>query len=114
MASRRVTGPTGEPTPRRKATTPEGREMQLTQLAVDLAEKQLRDGTASAQVLSHYLKASSTREYLEQERIKMDLELAAAKKKVLEENSRTEELYENAIRAMREYQGAAVEKQEFL
>ena len=55
-----------EPRPRsRPATTPEAREQQMVSLAIDVAEKQLRDGTASAQVISHYLKIGSTREHVE-------------------------------------------------
>jgi hypothetical protein len=94
------------------ASTPEGREHQLISLAVDLAEKQLREGTASAQVVSHYLKAGSSREYLEKQRIAMDVELMRAKQEMLSSNARIEELYENAIASMRQYQGHQVVEQE--
>ncbi len=69
------------PTPSRRdpAKTPEGREQQLIDAAVTLAEQQLLDGTASAQVITHYLKLGSTRERLEQERIMQENKLAAAK-----------------------------------
>lgn len=112
MATHRVNVPQPERTPRRVASTPDGRENQLVNLAVDLAERQLREGTASAQVLSHYLKAGSSREYLEKQRIAMDVELMKAKQEQLASMARIEELYSDAIGAMRAYQGTEVVEQE--
>lgn len=105
MVSRRVNEHEPIDTPRRVASTPGARENQLVNLAVDLAEKQLRDGTASAQVISHYLRASSTREHLEKQRLAMEVELMEAKKKALEQSDRMEVLVQQAIDAMRGYQG---------
>ena len=93
------------PRKRRPATTPEGRENQLIALAVDLAEKQLREGTASAQVITHYLKLGSTRERIEQEILEEQKELLKAKTEALKSQKRMDELYENAINAMRIYSG---------
>jgi hypothetical protein len=87
------------------APTPEGRENQLVALAVDRAEQQLRDGTASAQVITHYLKLGSTRERLEQERLAHEVELLAAKREALASQHRVEELYTEAINAIRSYSG---------
>lgn len=87
------------------ATTPEGRENQLVSRAVDLAEKQLLAGTASAQVISHYLKLGSTREKLEQDRLRNENELLKGKVEQLASGNRIEELYENALNAMRTYAG---------
>lgn len=87
------------------ATTPEGRENQLISKAVDLAEKQLEDGTASAQVISHYLKLGSSREKLEQERLANENELLKAKREAMASAARVEELYSAAIDAMRKYAG---------
>ena len=89
----------------RPATTPEGRENQLVSAAVDLAEKQLAAGTASAQVISHYLKLGSTREKLEQERLSRENELLRAKVEQLASAARVEELYTSALNAMRTYAG---------
>lgn len=89
----------------RPATTIEGRENQLVALAVDLAEKQLREGTASSMVISHYLKLGSTREKLEQETIRHKNELVKAQVENLESQKRVEELYKNALDAMRSYSG---------
>ena len=92
--------------PRRPpATTPEGRENQLISKAVDLAEKQLEEGTASAQVISHYLKLGSSRERLEQERLGMEVSLLGAKREAMASAARVEELYGAAINAMRAYAG---------
>jgi len=87
------------------ATTPEGRENQLIAMAVDLVENQLRAGTASAQVITHYLKLGSTREKLEQERLANENELTKAKIEALKSAQRVEELYETALNAMRSYAG---------
>jgi hypothetical protein len=87
------------------ARTPEDREQQLIASAVDLAERQLLDGTASAQVITHYLKASSTRERLEQERIRRENILLGAKAEAMESAKVMERLYAEAITAMRSYAG---------
>lgn len=89
----------------RPALTPEARENQLISLAVDLAEQQLRDGTASSQVISHYLKLGSTRASLEKEKLERENELLRAKTENLESAKRVEELYKNALNAMRRYSG---------
>lgn len=74
-------------------------------MAVDLAEKQLREGTASAQVITHYLKLGSSREKLEQERLRKENELLDAKREALEAAKRIEALYQEALDAMRSYSG---------
>lgn len=87
------------------ATTPEARENQLISSAVDLAERQLQEGTASAQVLTHYLKLGSSREKLEQERLAMEVSLMEAKREAMASAARVEELYGAAIMAMKKYAG---------
>lgn len=94
------------------ATTVEGREQQLVFLATDLAERQLRDGSASAQVVSHYLKLGSTREQLEQERLRQENEVLRAKVEQMASTRRIEELYEQAISAMRTYSGQELEHED--
>ena len=80
------------PRKRRPAITPEGRENQLIALAVDLAEKQLREGTASAQVITHYLKLATTRERVEKEILEEQKELLKAKTEALKSQKRMDEL----------------------
>lgn len=92
-------------TPGKPATTPEGRENQLVSAAVDLAEQQIRDGTASSQVITHFLKLGSTREKLEQKRLEHENELTKVKIEALESQKRVEELYAEALNAMRSYAG---------
>lgn len=100
--------------PRRPpGTTPEARESQLIAAAVDLAEQQILNGTASSQVISHYLKLGSSRERLEQERLRNENDLLAAKAEMLASQKRVEELYEGAIAAMRVYSGAQPEEEVF-
>ena len=93
---------------RSPATTPEGRENQLIALAVDVAERQLADGTASAQVITHYLKLGTTRERLEQEKLARENELLRAKTEALAASREIGELYANALQAMRSYSGQEV------
>jgi hypothetical protein len=87
------------------ATTPEGRENQLIAMAVDLVERQIREGTASSQILTHYLKLGSTREQLEQDRLRHENRLLEAKIEAMASAKRVEELYSTALSAMREYAG---------
>ena len=89
----------------RPALTPEARENQLIYLAIDLAEQQLRDGTASSQVITHYLKLGSTKEKLEKEILEKQKDLLIAKTEALQSSKRIEELYSEAISAMRNYGG---------
>lgn len=99
---------------RSPARTPEAREMELSSTAYDLAERQLLAGTASSQVITHFLKAGSMRERLEQERMRHEIELMEVKRENLEAQTRVEELYVNAIEAMRSYVGASSEDVEIV
>ena len=85
------------------AITEEGREQQLISLAVSLAEKQLREGTASSQVICHYLKLGSSREKVELEKMRHENELLRARTEALGSAKHTEEIYANALKAMRSY-----------
>lgn len=91
---------------RRPALSLEAREQQLISAAVDLAEQQLLDGTASSQVIVHYLRLGSTKDRLEKEKLQKENELLRAKAEALQSAKRTEELYANAIKAMRLYSGS--------
>lgn len=87
------------------ATTPEARENQLIALAVDLAEKQLSNGTASSQVMTHFLKLGSSRDRIERENLKEKNKLLKAQTESIRSEKRVEELYEEALNAMRSYSG---------
>ena len=87
------------------ARTPEARENQMIGLAVDLAEEQLRNGTASSQVITHFLKLGSSKERIEKDILLEQKKLIEAKTENLQSAKRVEELYENAISAMRTYSG---------
>ena len=94
------------PSPRRPpATSPEARENQVVALAIDLAEQQIRDGTASAQVLTHFLKLGSSREELEKEKLRHENLLTEAKINQISSAANTEQLYKEALQAMRAYSG---------
>ncbi len=95
--------------PRRPpATTLDARENQMISLAVDLAEKQLREGTASAQVINHYLRLGTSRERLEQEKLTKENELLRSRADAIASGKRVEELYSTALNAMRSYAGQDV------
>lgn len=87
----------------RPATNPEAREQQLVNLAVNLAEKQLREGTASPSVISHFLKLASQRERLEREILEKNARLIDAKAKNIDKERESEEVAKAAIDAMKKY-----------
>lgn len=89
----------------RPASNPEARENQLISLAVDLAERQLLDGSASSQVITHYLKLGTQRERIEREILQKQASLIDAKTESLQSAKKMEEMYTNALNAMRNYSG---------
>lgn len=89
----------------RPALSPEARENQMIALAVDLAEHQLREGTASSQVITHYLKLGTTKYELEKEKLRKENNVLEAKAKAYASAEEVKELYDNAIKAMRDYGG---------
>jgi len=105
MASRQVSPLKSPQRARRPATTPDGREKQIIADAMDLAQQQILEGTASAQVVTHFLKLGSSRERLEQTRIQKDIELIKAKQDDMVSRTRSEELMVQAIEAFRSYSG---------
>ena len=76
-------------------------------MAVDLAERQLMDGTATSQVITHFLKMGSTKEKVEKEILEKQKELITAKTEALKSQKRIEDLYANALNAMRRYSGVS-------
>ena len=93
----------------RPAMSPEARENQLISLAVDCAERQMREGIASAAVIVHYLKLGTEKERLEREKLKAENQLLHAKTQAIEDAKNEQELYINAIAAMKRYGGHAEE-----
>lgn len=88
----------------RPALTPEAEENQMVSLAIDLAKKQLIEGTASSQVITHYLKLGTMKHKAEMEKLQRENELLRAKTESLQSAKRVEELYKNAIEAFKGYQ----------
>lgn len=107
MPPRQRRGSSDEPPlPRlRPVTTPEARENQLIALSYDVAERRLRDGTASAQEVTHFLKLGSSREKLEQQRLVLENGFLEQKTEALKAQARVEELIGDALNAMRGYSG---------
>ena len=113
MAKVKKTDSSEKPRRRRPALTPEARENQLIALAVGLAEKQLEEGTASSQVITHYLKLGSTKERIEKEILEKQKELISAKTESLKSSKRIEELYSNALKAMQRYEGHGDDSEDY-
>ena len=91
----------------RPALTPEARENEMIALAVDLAEEQLRNGTASSQVITHYLKLGSSKERIEKEILERQKDLITAKTESLQAAKKAEEDYERVLEALKMYSGKA-------
>lgn len=93
------------PTKRRTAINPEARESQLISYAYDLVEQRLLDGTASAQETVHFLKLATREQKTKEERMELENQLIKAKTEQIQSQKHIEELYAEAISAMREYGG---------
>lgn len=96
----------------RPALTPEARENQLISLAMDRAEQQIRDGTASSQVITHFLKLGSEKNKLELEKLRAENELLKAKTEDLESRQDIKQLYEEAMEAFKGYRSGEPDVQE--
>lgn len=105
MAKSKDKTPSNPSTRNRPAIDPEARMNQMIALAVDCAEQQMRDGTASSQIIAYYLKQGSMREQLENERLREENKLLRAKTEQLKSEKRSEELIEEALKAFRNYAG---------
>ena len=90
--------------------TPEGREDQMIAYAVDLAEQQLRNGTASSQVITHYLKLGSMREKREREKLEEEIKMLKAKTEAIKADKERDIMYAQAIEAMRRYTPHSMEE----
>lgn len=98
---------------RAKATTPEARENQLTSLAYDVAEQQMLDGSASAMVIVHFLRLKTEEQKLKEEKLRKENLLLQAKTESQVSSKKSEELYEEAIKAIRGYQGQDDDEEDF-
>lgn len=92
---------------RQPASTPEARETQLINLAYDLAEDQLLDGTAPPSIVNHFLKLSTQREALELDNLRSKARLQEAKANEIDTAKENEELTKAAIEAMKSYSGSS-------
>lgn len=106
MAKSRVLGTSNPPKPPLKpAFTPEAREQQMISLAYDCVEQRLRDNTASSQETTYFLKLASEKTRYQTELLRAQAQLAMAKKEDLESNRRSEAMYEEVLKALRNYNG---------
>lgn len=103
MPKKNVKATESRPKKLRPALSPEAEENQMIALAMNQAKKQLLEGTASSQIVVHYLKLASSKEKLEQQIAEQNLELLKAKTEAIQSAKRVEEMYSEAIKAMQEY-----------
>ena len=96
----------------RPALTPEANESQMISLAMDLAKRQLQEGTASSQVITHFLKLATSKAELERVKLERETELLRAKTDAIESSKDMLELYDNAIKAMQRYSGNGVSEED--
>lgn len=87
------------------ARTPEARENQLINLAVDETERRLKNGTASSQLLTVLLKLATTKTQLELEKLRSDISLQKAKVQEIEDKASNSDLYAKALAAFKNYKG---------
>lgn len=106
MGKVKTSGISEKPRSRRPALSPEARENQMIALAIDLVEQRLLDGTASSQETTHFLKLASSKARLEKDILEKQKQLIEAKTESLQSAKKIEELYENAMEAMRKYSGS--------
>ena len=105
MAKAKVSGSSGSQQKRRPAIDPEAREKQMISLAMDLAEQRILDGTASSQEIIHFLKLGSQKHQAEMDKLREENKLLRAKTEHLEASKVSSAMFEDAIKAMRNYQG---------
>ena len=108
-ATKAVEGEVVDPSLMAPALSPEARENQLIYLAMELAEKQIREGTASSQIITHFLELGSSKEKTKQVLIQAQADLAKAKVTAIDNAANIESLYKDAIAAMKEYTGESNE-----
>ena len=109
MRRAKTTNESGSKRTIRPALTPEARENQLIELAMDLVEKRILEGTASSQETTHFLKLGSQKARLEKEALEKQIELMEAKKNNLAAAAQMGEMYEEAIKSMRRHSGQGEE-----
>lgn len=110
MAKAKSVQSSGNARPMRPALTPEARQNQLIALATDLVEKRLIEGTASSQETTHFLKLATQEAKLKVKILEKQEELISAKTESIKSSQRTEELYRDAIIAMRKYSGGGTDE----
>ena len=110
MAKVKASGSNGDHKKKRPALTPEARENQMISYAFDLVEQRLLDGTASSQETTHFLKLATQKAQLEKEKLAAENKLIIAKAEKIESDQRSEEMYKNALEAMKRYSGHSSEE----
>ncbi len=108
MKAKDISKPTAQKRTRRRALSPEAREQQLISLAMDVAEEQMENRTASSQIITHYLKLGALKEQKEIEKTEVEIELMRAKIASLEREERIEDLFKSALDSFKVYSGQTV------
>lgn len=113
MARAKITSSSNQTKKIRPALTPEAEENQMISLAFDLVKKRLVEGTASSQETTHFLKLASTKYKLEMAKLEEENKLMKARTEAIQSQKKIEELYSNALAAMKSYSGQGDDNEDY-
>ena len=89
----------------KRATTDEGRELEIQNLAMNLAYERLKNGTASNDLIKEVLKSGSAERRLKREIMEEQRDLLRAKREAIKSQEQTEVDYKKVLVAIRTYNG---------
>ena len=114
MAKVKTTSSSSTTRKSRPPLSPEADEQICISLAIDLVKERLRNGTASSQETTHFLKLATSKAKIEKEILEKQRDLIVAKTEVMQSQKRSEELFAEAVKAFRGYSGQGnVEEDEY-
>lgn len=92
------------------ASTPEGRENELIDMAYNEVARRIASHEATSAELVHFLKMGSEKERLERSKIEAEMELQRAKTVAIEEGRSMEAIAKEAMEAFKRYSGVEDEE----
>lgn len=79
-------------------------EAKLISLTLQMAEQQLIDGTASSQVMTHFLRLGSIRSKVELEKLRLENNLLTEKIQSEKMGQQLKEMFQDVMESLRDYQ----------
>lgn len=92
-------------TPILVASTPEGRENELIDMAYNEVARRIANHEATSAELVHFLKMGSEKERLERSKLEAEMELQRVKAEAIVEGRSMESIAADAMEAMKRYSG---------